>query len=143
MYKRQREGSERVKELVKEIQIKKKIVQETHVKVHRPWGSYTVIEQGEGFKIKRIEVKPNQRLSLQLHKKRSEHWVVVEGIAKVTNGDETFIINKNESTFIPVNTKHRLENSSNKILKIIEVQSGSYLEEDDIQRFEDNYGRLE
>jgi len=138
-----REDSERVKELVKEIQIEKKIIQETHVKVHRPWGSYTVIEQGEGYKIKRIEVNPNQKLSLQLHKKRSEHWVVIEGIAKVTNGENIFNIEKDQSTYIPINTKHRLENTTDSILKIIEVQSGNYLEEDDIERFEDNYGRLE
>ncbi len=136
-----REDSERVKELVKEIQIKKKIVQETHVKVHRPWGSYTVIEQGAGYKIKRIEVNPNQKLSLQLHKKRSEHWVVTEGIAKVTNGKNIFNIEKDQSTYIPINTKHRLENPTDSILRIIEVQSGNYLEEDDIERFDDKYGR--
>lgn len=136
-----REDSESVKELVNRIKKKKNIFQETHVKVQRPWGSYTVIEQGDGYKIKRIEVNPNQRLSLQLHKKRSEHWVVVQGMAKVINGDKTITINKNESTFIPINTKHRLENPTQEILKIIEVQSGSYLGEDDIQRFEDNYGR--
>lgn len=132
---------EKVKELVSLLRKKKPNLVETHLKVFRPWGSYTVLEQGKGFKIKRIEVKPKQKLSLQLHKHRSEHWVVVDGVAKVINGDTEFTIKKNESTFIPPKTKHCLENPSNKLLIIIEVQSGDYLEEDDILRFGDNYGR--
>lgn len=136
-----RNDSEKVKDIVNEIKLNNLSSTETHLKVFRPWGTYTVLEQGEGFKIKRIEVNPKQKLSLQMHKHRSEHWVVVDGIAKITNGESTFSIKKNESTFIPQNTKHRLENSTDKLLIIIEVQSGDYLEEDDIQRFGDSYGR--
>ena len=136
-----RNDSEKVKDIVNEIKLNNLSSTETHLKVFRPWGTYTVLEQGEGFKIKRIEVNPKQKLSLQMHKHRSEHWVVVDGIAKITNGESTFSIKKNESTFIPQNTKHRLENLTDKLLIIIEVQSGDYLEEDDIQRFGDSYGR--
>ena len=136
-----RYDAEKVKDLVNEIKLNNLSSTETHLKVFRPWGSYTVLEHGEGFKIKRIEVNPKQKLSLQMHEHRSEHWVVVEGVAKITNGDSVFTIKKNESTFIPQNTKHRLENSTEKLLIIIEVQSGDYLEEDDIQRFGDSYGR--
>ena len=136
-----RKDSEKVKDLVNEIKLNNLATTETHLKVFRPWGSYTVLEQGEGFKIKRIEVSPKQKLSLQMHKHRSEHWVVVDGTARITNGDSVFTIKKNESTFIPQNTKHRLENTTEKLLVIIEVQSGDYLEEDDIQRFGDSYGR--
>ena len=136
-----RKDSEKVKDLVNEIKLNNLETTETHLKVFRPWGTYTVLEHGEGYKIKRIEVNPKQKLSLQLHEHRSEHWVVVDGIAKVINGDSVLTIRKNESTFIPPNTKHRLENSTEKLLIIIEVQSGDYLEEDDIQRFGDSYGR--
>lgn len=113
-----------------------------HVKVNRPWGSYTVLEEEqEGFKIKRIEVAPGARLSLQSHKQRSEHWVVVSGTATVTNGDEVITVQKNQSTYIPIGAKHRLENLGTEPLHIVEVQVGEYLGEDDIQRYEDNYGR--
>ncbi len=112
-----------------------------HRTVHRPWGTYTVLGEGSGFKIKRIEVKPGTSLSLQMHHHRSEHWVVVSGIAKVTNGDRELFVNTNESTYIPAGHKHRLENTGVLNLVIIEVQSGGYLGEDDIVRFEDNYGR--
>ena len=110
-------------------------------KRHRPWGSYLVIQEGEGFKVKRIEVKPSLSLSLQSHKYRSEHWVVVEGKAKITNGEEILLLNPNQSTYIPVGQKHRLENIGDAMLVIIEVQCGSYLGEDDIIRYEDNFGR--
>jgi mannose-1-phosphate guanylyltransferase len=113
-----------------------------HRTVHRPWGTYTVIEEGPGFKIKRIEVKPGASLSLQLHRRRSEHWVVVSGTAKVTNGDEESLVRSNESTFIPAGHRHRLENATEQPLVIIEVQSGDYLGEDDIERFDDKYGRM-
>lgn len=113
-----------------------------HLTVHRPWGTYTVLEEGVGFKIKRIVVKPTQQLSLQMHHHRSEHWIVVSGIAKVVNGDETLIINRNESTYIPAGHKHRLENTGTEDLILIEVQSGDYLGEDDIVRFQDQYGRV-
>lgn len=112
-----------------------------HVTVRRPWGSYTVLEDNPGFKIKRIEVKPGGCLSLQMHHHRSEHWVVVSGIAKVTNGSEEFFVNPNESTYIPVGRKHRLENPGRLNLVMIEVQHGEYLGEDDIVRFQDTYGR--
>jgi mannose-1-phosphate guanylyltransferase / mannose-6-phosphate isomerase len=113
-----------------------------HRTVHRPWGTYTVLEEGPGFKIKRIEVKPGASLSLQMHHRRSEHWVVVSGTAKVVNGDREMIVNVNESTFIPARNKHRLENPAETLLVIIEVQSGDYLGEDDIVRFDDKYGRV-
>jgi len=113
-----------------------------HAKVNRPWGSYTVLEEDQdGFKIKRIEVAPGARLSLQSHCQRSEHWVVVSGIATVTNGEEVVTVQKNQSTYIPIGTKHRLENRGNEPLHIVEIQVGAYLGEDDIERFEDHYGR--
>ena len=112
-----------------------------HRTVHRPWGTYTVIEEGPGFKIKRIEVKPGASLSLQMHHHRSEHWIVVSGTAKVVNGDREMLVATNESTFIPATHKHRLENPTAEALVMIEVQSGSYLGEDDIVRFADTYGR--
>ena len=112
-----------------------------HKTVERPWGSYTVLEKGEGYKIKRVALKPGAKLSLQLHRRRSEHWVVVSGIAKVTKEDETYLMQTNESTYIPINIKHRLENPGEGPLQIIEVQNGDYLEEDDIERFDDVYGR--
>jgi mannose-1-phosphate guanylyltransferase/mannose-6-phosphate isomerase len=109
--------------------------------VVRPWGTYTVLEEGPGFKIKRIVVKPGASLSLQMHYHRSEHWVVVSGTAKVVNGDEELLVRTNESTFIRAGHKHRLENPGKVDLVMIEVQSGGYLGEDDIVRFEDKYGR--
>jgi mannose-1-phosphate guanylyltransferase / mannose-6-phosphate isomerase len=112
-----------------------------HQTVHRPWGTYTILEEGEGFKIKRIEVKPQASLSLQMHHHRSEHWVVVNGEAKVVNGERVFLLATNESTFIPAGHKHRLENPGLTQLVMIEVQSGDYLGEDDIVRFQDDYGR--
>jgi len=114
-----------------------------HRTVHRPWGTYTVIEEGRGFKIKRVEVKPGHSLSLQMHQHRSEHWVVVSGTAKVVNGEHELTINANESTFIPAGHRHRLENATAEPLVIIEVQSGAYLGEDDIVRFDDKYGRVQ
>ena len=112
-----------------------------HRTVHRPWGTYTVLEEGSGFKMKRIVVKPGASLSLQMHHHRSEHWIVVDGMAKVVNGDQDLLIATNESTFIPAGHKHRLENPGKIDLVLIEVQSGNYLGEDDIVRFEDHYGR--
>jgi len=112
-----------------------------HRKVHRPWGWYDGIDSGERFQVKRIVVRPGATLSLQMHHHRAEHWVVVRGTAKVTRGDETILLGENESTYIPLGVKHRLENPGQIPLEIIEVQSGSYLGEDDIVRFEDNYGR--
>lgn len=112
-----------------------------HKTVHRPWGTFTVLEEGESFKIKRIVVKPGQRLSLQMHHHRSEHWIVVKGIANVVNGEKTMQVNTNESTYIPAGHQHRLENREMTDLVLIEVQSGHYLGEDDIVRFDDQYGR--
>lgn len=113
-----------------------------HTTVNRPWGSYTILEEGLGFKIKRIVVKPKQSLSLQMHHHRSEHWIIVSGMAKIINDDQEIMINTNESTFIKAGHKHRLENPGVIDLVMIEVQSGQYLGEDDIVRFSDNYGRV-
>jgi mannose-1-phosphate guanylyltransferase len=113
----------------------------THNTVHRPWGTYTELEQGERFKIKRIVVKPDASLSLQMHYHRCEHWIVVSGTARIVNGEEEILLKTNESTFIPSGEKHRLENPGKVPLVLIEVQSGEYLEEDDIVRFDDVYGR--
>lgn len=113
-----------------------------HQTAHRPWGTYTVLEEHPGFKIKRISVKPGARLSLQMHYHRSEHWVVVCGTACVTRGDEVFLLRENESTYIPAGQRHRLENPGIIRLELIEVQNGSYLGEDDIVRFDDQYGRV-
>jgi mannose-1-phosphate guanylyltransferase/mannose-6-phosphate isomerase len=135
---------ERVQEIRKIVEtLKQKGSEEylLHKKVERPWGNYTVLEKGSGYKIKRVVITPGAKLSLQLHKKRSEHWVVVSGTAKVTRDSETYWVHTNESTFIPVNTKHRLENPGEVPLQIIEVQNGDYLEEDDIERLDDDYGR--
>jgi mannose-1-phosphate guanylyltransferase/mannose-6-phosphate isomerase len=112
-----------------------------HRKVFRPWGSYDSVDAGERFQVKRIVVKPGAALSLQMHHHRAEHWIVVSGTAKVTRGTETFLVSENESTYIPLGTTHRLENPGRVPLEMIEVQSGSYLGEDDIVRFEDVYGR--
>ena len=109
----------------------------------RPWGTYTVLEENKSYKIKRIEVHPRQRLSLQMHHHRCEHWIVVSGTAQVTCGDRDFILNVNESTFISMGTMHRLANPGRIRLCIIEVQSGEYLGEDDIIRFQDDYHRDE
>jgi len=111
------------------------------MKEERPWGWYDVIDQGNRYKVKSIEVNPNASLSLQKHLHRAEHWVVVEGTAQIEVDEKIFIIKENESTYIPLGSKHRLSNPGKIPLRIIEVQSGSYLEEDDIERFDDNYGR--
>jgi mannose-1-phosphate guanylyltransferase/mannose-6-phosphate isomerase len=112
-----------------------------HREVHRPWGSYDSVDNGGRHQVKRIKVKPGAALSLQMHHHRAEHWIVVSGTAKVTRGDETLLLSENESTYIPLGVKHRLENPGKVPLELIEVQSGSYLGEDDIVRFEDVYGR--
>lgn len=135
-------SSQDVKFLYNELKIRGHETHKLHRTVHRPWGTYTVLEEGNGFKIKRIEVKPGASLSLQMHHHRSEHWIVVDGMAKVINGDQELLINTNESTYIPAGHKHRLENPGVLNLVMIEVQSGNYLGEDDIIRFEDNYGRV-
>jgi mannose-1-phosphate guanylyltransferase/mannose-6-phosphate isomerase len=133
--------SERVKDAVNLLESKGVLEAVTHRQVIRPWGSFDSIDRGERFQVKRITVKPMSRLSLQMHHHRAEHWIVVRGIARVTCGDQVFDLNENESTYIPCGTKHRLENLQDFTLEIIEVQSGDYLGEDDIVRFEDHYGR--
>lgn len=134
--------TQRVREVVDALQDKGAKEHIYHAKVNRPWGNYTVLEEEpDRFKLKRIEVAPGARLSLQSHAHRSEHWVVVSGIATVTNGDEVTTVHKNQSTYIPIGAKHRLENRGSEPLHIVEIQVGDYLGEDDIQRYEDNYGR--
>jgi mannose-1-phosphate guanylyltransferase/mannose-6-phosphate isomerase len=130
-----------VKRVVEELKRQQAPEHLEHLTVHRPWGSYTVLEEGPGFKVKRVTVKAGGRLSLQLHHQRSEHWVVIAGTARVTRGTEVFDLRVGQSTAIPVETKHRLENPGHETLHIIEVQNGPYLGEDDIVRFQDDYGR--
>lgn len=112
-----------------------------HRLTYRPWGSYDAIDDGDRFQVKRIRVAPGGRLSLQMHHHRAEHWIVVTGTARVTRGDEVFLLTENQSTYIPLGVKHRLENPGSIDLELIEVQSGPYLGEDDIVRFDDVYGR--
>ena len=112
------------------------------MKTERPWGWYEVIDQGDRFKVKNIEVKPGHRLSLQKHHHRTEHWIVVSGTAEVQLNDARQLIGENQSTYIPLGCKHRLSNPGKIPLKIIEVQCGSYLEENDIERFDDDFGRV-
>lgn len=136
-----RANVQRVKGLVARIKAEHAPEAEAHRKVRRPWGFYDSIDHGDRFQVKRIVVAPGARLSLQMHHHRAEHWVVVRGTAIVTRGDEEFLLSENESTFIPLGVRHRLANPGKVPLEIIEVQSGAYLGEDDIVRFEDNYGR--
>lgn len=137
-----RDRSQDVSHIVKELKNTKHDSYLNHRTMLRPWGSYTILEEGEMFKIKRIVIKPQARLSLQSHQHRSEHWVVVLGTATIINGDKEYTLRQNESTFVPINTVHRISNMTNEDLIIIEVQSGSYLGEDDIIRYEDKYGRV-
>ena len=130
-----------VKEIVATLKQGKRPQATWHRKVYRPWGSYDGIDSGDRFQVKRIVVKPGAALSLQMHHHRAEHWIVVKGTARVTCGDKVFLLAENESTFIPLGSKHRLENPGKQPLELIEVQSGSYLGEDDIVRYEDVYGR--
>lgn len=130
-----------VKKIVERLKQDGRSEAQLHRKVYRPWGYYDSIDQGKRFQVKRIVVSPGQQLSLQMHHHRAEHWIVVSGTARVTRGDDVFLVGENESTYIPLGTLHRLENPGAIELEMIEVQSGSYLGEDDIVRFEDNYGR--
>lgn len=134
--------AQNVKQIVATLKKRGHEAYKLHRTVIRPWGTYTVIEEGTQFKIKRIEVRPGASLSLQMHHHRSEHWIVVSGMAKVVNGEQEFFVRTNESTYIPAGYKHRLENPGVLDLVMIEVQSGEYLGEDDIVRFEDQYGRI-
>lgn len=133
--------SQDVKELVAELRKDHNQITQEHLRVSRPWGYYEVLAEGPAFKVKRLMVKPGARLSLQKHQQRAEHWVVVEGEAEVINNNQTIYLTVNQSTYIPKNTLHRLSNTSTNPLYVIEVQSGSYLGEDDIQRFDDLYAR--
>jgi mannose-1-phosphate guanylyltransferase / mannose-6-phosphate isomerase len=135
--------SQEVREVVSRLKASGHEAHKLHRTVARPWGTYTVLEEGPGFKIKRISVKPGASLSLQMHHHRSEHWVVVSGNAEVINGDQTIALEANQSTYIPAGNKHRLTNTGESELALIEVQCGSYLGEDDIVRFEDIYGRVQ
>lgn len=137
-----RNQSQEVKMIVNKLTIEKREEKNLHRKVSRPWGWYDSIDEGENFKVKRIQVIPGASLSLQKHAKRAEHWVVVKGIAEVICHDKKITLKENESTYIPLGYTHRLSNPGQDILEIIEVQSGSYLGEDDIERFDDSYGRL-
>jgi mannose-1-phosphate guanylyltransferase/mannose-6-phosphate isomerase len=130
-----------VKKLVGRLKEQGRYEHSLHREVFRPWGSYDSIENGERFQVKRLKVNPGATLSLQMHHHRAEHWVVVSGTARITRGDEEFLLEENQSTYIPVGVRHRIENPGKIPLHIIEVQSGSYLGEDDIVRFEDRYGR--
>ncbi len=133
--------SQDVKHIVTQLQATKRAEHTLHRKVHRPWGWYDSIDEGGRFKVKRIQVKPGASLSLQKHHHRAEHWIVVKGTAKIANGDKVLLLTENQSTYIPLGEVHRLANPGSSPLEIIEVQSGSYLGEDDIVRFEDHYGR--
>jgi mannose-1-phosphate guanylyltransferase/mannose-6-phosphate isomerase len=135
--------SQHVKKIVNQLVQNNRQEDTLHRKVHRPWGWYDSIDEGARFKVKRIQVKPGASLSLQKHAHRAEHWVVIKGTAEVTCGDKTFMLTENQSTYIPLGAMHRLANPGSIPLEIIEVQSGSYLGEDDIVRFEDTYGRCE
>ena len=136
-----RANSQDVKSIVNQLEQQQREEKNLHRKVARPWGWYDSVDEGERFKVKRIQVKPGASLSLQMHHHRAEHWIVVKGVAEITNGDKVIILTENQSTYIPQGQTHRLANPGKTPLEIIEVQSGSYLGEDDIVRFEDNYGR--
>lgn len=137
-----RERVQDLKTLVGAVKGKYKHLTETHLTVSRPWGNYTILEEGERYKIKRIVVNPGAKLSAQMHYHRSEHWVVIAGTARIVNGEQEIFLEENESTYIPKTNRHRLENPGRIPLQIIEIQTGAYLEEDDIVRFDDVYGRV-
>ena len=132
---------QQVKDVVAKLKAEQRPQAVLHREVHRPWGSYDSIDMADGFQVKRIKVKPGARLSLQSHNQRAEHWVVVRGTARVTRDNDVFELFANQSTYIPIGAKHRLENPGQEMLELIEVQSGAYLGEDDIVRYEDVYGR--
>ena len=131
-----------VKVITKQLKREFRAEWEHHREVYRPWGKYDLIDNGEGYQVKRITVKPGAKLSVQMHHHRSEHWIVVSGTANVEINEEEIILHENQSSYIPIGAKHRLTNPGKIPLKLIEVQSGSYLGEDDIERFEDNYNRI-
>jgi mannose-1-phosphate guanylyltransferase/mannose-6-phosphate isomerase len=130
-----------VKELVAKLKKAGRSEYAWHREVYRPWGSYDSIDDGDRFQVKRLSLKPGGILSLQMHHHRAEHWIVVQGTARVTCGDKTFLLSENESTYVPIGAAHRIENPGKVPLHIVEVRSGTYLGEDDIVRYEDAYGR--
>jgi len=136
-----KDKTQEVKKIVEGLKRSGRAEVSAHRKIHRPWGYYDSIDDGERFQVKRIVVHPGASLSLQMHHHRAEHWVVVRGTARVTRGDEEFLLSENQSAYIPIGIRHRLENPGKLPLEIIEVQSGAYLGEDDIVRFQDTYGR--
>jgi len=136
-----RSRAQEVRSLVERLKRDERYETQLHRQVFRPWGSYDSLDRGDRFQVKRLIVNPGAVLSLQMHHHRAEHWIVVAGTARVTRNDEVFLLEENESTYIPIGTAHRIENPGKLPLHIIEVQSGSYFGEDDIVRFEDNYGR--
>ena len=136
-----REKAHEVRQVVKQLKDRQREEHIKHRRVYRPWGFYEVLDLGKNFQVKRINVTPGASLSLQIHQRRAEHWVVVRGVATVTSGEDIFELHENESSFVPVGIKHRLQNLTPDVLEIIEVQSGDYLGEDDIIRFDDEYGR--
>jgi len=136
-----KDDAQHVKEIVAQLKLEGRSEHQIHKRVHRPWGDYEGIDLGERYQVKRITVRPGASLSLQMHHHRAEHWIVVSGTAMITRGQEEFLLSENESTYIPIGIKHRLVNPGHVALEIIEVQSGSYLGEDDIVRFDDEYGR--
>ncbi len=138
----QKGDSQKVNDLVRELRANGRVEADEHTTVYRPWGLYTVLTSGQGYKMKKIIVNPGQVLSLQMHYHRSEHWIVIGGTAKVTIGEIESMVHENESVFVPQTTKHRLENPGRLLLQLIEVQNGSYLGEDDIVRYKDEYGRV-
>ena len=137
------EASQDVKEIVNQLKADDRTEATTHREVYRPWGKYDSVDNGERYQVKRITVKPGAKLSVQMHHHRAEHWIVVSGCAKVTNGEKTFLLTENQSTYIPIGEIHALENPGKVALELIEIQSGGYLGEDDIVRFEDIYGRTD
>ncbi len=136
-----KDSAQEVRDLVSQLETDRRPEYEDHREVHRPWGSYDVLDTGDGFKVKRIKIDPGAALSLQKHQHRGEHWVVVRGTARITRGSELFLLTENQSAYVPKQVTHRLENPGKETLEIIEVQLGGYLGEDDIERFDDRYDR--
>jgi len=136
-----RDHAQDVKQLVETLEANGRTEHRVNTTLYRPWGRHQVVDRGPRFQVKRITVTPGGTLSLQKHHRRAEHWIVVSGVARVTRGDEVFTIRENESTYIPLGAVHRLENPGPDVLRMIEVQSGDYLGDDDVERLEDVYGR--
>ena len=136
-----KDKTQEIKSITERLAQENRYEQKLHRKVYRPWGWYDSLESGANFQVKRLYINPGEKLSLQSHKKRAEHWIVIKGVAKITCGSKTFILKENQSTYIPKKSKHRIENTHGDVLEIIEVQSGVYFGEDDIVRYHDEYGR--